>query len=351
MGLGLLTSFQGDYPRAEALLAESLALCRAVGDPLETAHALLCFGASAQDLGDYEQATQRLEEALAMYQDLRGTVAPVFASNALTSLGVTAYLAGNLELAAARLEEALGQQRALGFTWNASQTLGNLGDIRRDQGDYPRALAFYQESLLLVSEHRDRRIIAAALAGVASVALALGQLEPAARLFGAAEALREAIGTPPDEGLTRFHQKVRSADLIRPVIADSSDPAHRPRFVHDVATARLWLDEDAFVAAWAAGRVLPIEAAIAEALAVAAASDPATAASSGARQAGHGLTPREIEILRLLAAGRSNPEIAAALFISRRTVTTHLTRIFTKLGVARRDEAIARAFRLGLVDA
>ena len=54
-------------------------------------------------------------------------------------------------------------------------------------------------------------------------------------------------------------------------------------------------------------------------------------------------------MLRLVAAGRSNPEIAAALFISPRTATTHVSRLYAKLGVASRAEAIALALRHGLV--
>jgi DNA-binding CsgD family transcriptional regulator len=61
------------------------------------------------------------------------------------------------------------------------------------------------------------------------------------------------------------------------------------------------------------------------------------------------LTGRELDVLRLLAAGRSNPEIADALFISRRTVTTHVTNLFAKLGVANRVEATTEARRRGLV--
>jgi DNA-binding CsgD family transcriptional regulator len=61
------------------------------------------------------------------------------------------------------------------------------------------------------------------------------------------------------------------------------------------------------------------------------------------------LTPREREVLQLVVAGRSNPEIAAALFLSRRTVTTHLTNIFAKLGVTGRAEAAVLAVRRGLV--
>jgi DNA-binding NarL/FixJ family response regulator len=70
--------------------------------------------------------------------------------------------------------------------------------------------------------------------------------------------------------------------------------------------------------------------------------DPSTVAPPG------GLSQRELEVLRLLAAGRSNPEIAAALVISRNTVYRHVNHIFTKLGVENRTEAAAYAHRHGL---
>ena len=61
------------------------------------------------------------------------------------------------------------------------------------------------------------------------------------------------------------------------------------------------------------------------------------------------LTLREIEVLRLLVAGHSNPEIAAALFISHGTVRTHVSNILAKLGAKSRTEATDRAHRLGLL--
>jgi DNA-binding NarL/FixJ family response regulator len=63
----------------------------------------------------------------------------------------------------------------------------------------------------------------------------------------------------------------------------------------------------------------------------------------------NGLTPRELEVLRLLVAGRSNPQIAEALFISPRTATTHVSNILAKLGVESRTEAATRAIRDGLL--
>jgi len=61
-----------------------------------------------------------------------------------------------------------------------------------------------------------------------------------------------------------------------------------------------------------------------------------------------GLTPRELEVLRLVAAGRSNGQIAEALFISRKTASVHVSNILAKLGVHTRTEAAAEAHRLGL---
>ena len=75
-------------------------------------------------------------------------------------------------------------------------------------------------------------------------------------------------------------------------------------------------------------------------------------------QAGHkpdaatplGLTAREFEVLRLVADGRSNPEIAARLFISAKTASVHVSNIMGKIGVTSRGEAAAAAHRLHLFD-
>ena len=63
----------------------------------------------------------------------------------------------------------------------------------------------------------------------------------------------------------------------------------------------------------------------------------------------YGLSAREAEVLQLVAAGHSNTQIADALFISRRTVTTHVSNVYTKLGVASRAEAIAFSHRHRMV--
>ncbi|MCT9931916.1 helix-turn-helix transcriptional regulator [Planotetraspora sp. A-T 1434] len=61
------------------------------------------------------------------------------------------------------------------------------------------------------------------------------------------------------------------------------------------------------------------------------------------------LTPRELEVLRLVAAGLSNRDIAGELFISAKTVSVHVSNILPKLGVSTRGEAAAAAHRLALL--
>jgi DNA-binding NarL/FixJ family response regulator len=171
--------------------------------------------------------------------------------------------------------------------------------------------------------HGDPWIAARALGGLANIALAGGRAERAARLLGAKAALDEVT-----DG--HIHPRER-ADQARMV-----------------AAARAALGEEKFAAVWAAGRLLSLEQATAEALAGVA--DPTASSPAAAVPAAlSGLSRREREVLHLLAKRYSDKEIAELLFISPRTVMTHATNIFTKLGVANRREAAAVATRYGLV--
>jgi DNA-binding CsgD family transcriptional regulator len=122
---------------------------------------------------------------------------------------------------------------------------------------------------------------------------------------------------------------------------------HQTQFERAQAAARAKLDTATFSASWAAGRALAADVAIAEALegtlpVPSALREPAVAAAHDS------LSPRERDVLRLLAEGKSDRQIATALFISRRTAATHVAGIFRKLDLTSRAAAAAYAVRHGL---
>jgi DNA-binding NarL/FixJ family response regulator len=121
-----------------------------------------------------------------------------------------------------------------------------------------------------------------------------------------------------------------------------------------VATIRTHLDEDAVRDLWVAGRSLPLAEAIAEAAGVTlerAVSTSTAGRRSQTASAHAGLTPRELDVLRLIVAGHTDRQIAEALFISRRTAQGHVAAIFAKLGVNSRTAAATAAIAAGLVAA
>jgi DNA-binding NarL/FixJ family response regulator len=152
-------------------------------------------------------------------------------------------------------------------------------------------------------------------AGIAVLALTCGCFETAARLFGAAAAKALSLGEP----------------YLFPM---------RASFERATAAARAALGEDRFAGAWAAGESLTPQQADAEARAFLAATESTRVPTSSIdKAAAHGLTRREMEVLRLVAAGHSNREIADALFISIPTVKRHISNLLAKLGVTSRAAA------------
>jgi DNA-binding CsgD family transcriptional regulator len=179
----------------------------------------------------------------------------------------------------------------------------------------------FAESLSLGSVARDPSNVVNALQSLAAMAARLGWAEPATRLFGACEALRERRGLDPF-------------------------PVDGPVIERAIAPARHRLSQSRFAQAWAAGRSQPLDQVICEALDVAQAI--VTTRTRG-RAGGDALTAREVEVLGLLVEGQTNQEIAERLFISQRTARAHVAAILAKLGVATRAAAVSYALRHHLV--
>ncbi|HEY7034964.1 MAG TPA: LuxR C-terminal-related transcriptional regulator [Thermomicrobiales bacterium] len=332
---GYLAIDQGDARRGEALIAQGLALWRDIGDREQVAASLYILGNALQSQGRYDEAQTRTEEALALYDGLAdGAVTTVrFACNSLASLGRLAYARGEYARAEEYVAEALARQRSIGDDWAAGSTIFDfgrlLGRLAQLRGDLVEAAARYRETLSHAHSHGDPWLTARALVGVADVVLAKGRPERAARVLGAVAALDERVG-------------------------GASFPADRDHQGGIIAAARVALGEGKFAAAWSAGRALPSEQAVAEALVLIehvgseSEVEPAPAQPAALSAAPFGLSQREREVLALLIRRDTAPEIAGQLCISVRTVERHVESIYRKLGVNSRREAAAVALRCGL---
>jgi non-specific serine/threonine protein kinase len=326
--IGWFAAFQGDFDAAGALLTEVVSLARAAEDHWRTVVALLGLGAADLHRGDYQRAARWTEEAIALFLPREATelAASEWLSRAYAYLGRIAFAQRDFDRAAAALDESLRRARAQRFTLGLGDTLSCLGDLARERGDHEQALAYYRESIELDGEYGDRRMLAMTLSGIAVAAAVQGRADPAVRLLAAAAALREQLGVSPEAW-------------------------QRAEYDQALERARAAMPPEEFSVAWAAGYGLPLAAVIAEALAVAApaappsgrprTTDPATAL---------GLTAREVEVLRLVAQGLSNRQVAERLHLSERTAENHVYRILDKLVLPSRAAATAWALRNGLLD-
>jgi DNA-binding CsgD family transcriptional regulator len=187
------------------------------------------------------------------------------------------------------------------------------------QQDYATALARYEEGLPLARKADSMCNVASCLEGLAGVRAAQGELPQSARLWGAAEALRQAIGAP-------------------------IPPVYRPVYERTVTAARVQLGEKAFAAAWAQGRTMALEHVLAAQepvpmLPAMSANPSMPPPIANAPTYPDGLTAREVEVLRLVTQGLTDPQVAQQLVISPHTVNSHLKAIYGKLGISSRSAA------------
>jgi predicted ATPase/class 3 adenylate cyclase len=235
---GALALFQGDVAAAGLWLEEAVARAQAVGDLRTVAGALIDLGMLAGHQGDLELAVARLEESLALHRQLGerwGT------GLALQVLGEVTVRQGDLARAAVASAEALALFRAGDNRADVAITFVNLGWVARKRGEVARAEALGCEALAMFRELGASRHCAYALELLAGTAGAAGQGERAARLLGAAGAVRDMLGAPvPLQDRVDIEQAV--------------------------AAEREAMGEQAWQAAYSDGRALSLEEASAEAL-------------------------------------------------------------------------------------
>jgi len=319
--LGNVASIRGDFEGARNLFEESLAFYREAGDAWGIARSLLHLGNVSVGRGDHEQAIELYEKGLAVSRESGyAAMLPLF----LISLGREFLLQGDCERATALNEEAVALCRerrgglVAGLGEHAQTALNNLGWVALVQGDHERANALHLESLALSEELGDKRIAAESIEGLACVAGARGEDERAARLFGAARTLQEAVG---------YHHTPVEGVLREPYLA----------------AVRSRLDGAVWQAAFAEGQAMTLEEAIKYGLAseeVAASLSSTSEPPRGAQQSA-ALTYREEEIAALVARGLTNRQIASELTISEHTVATHVRKILKRLSLHSRSQLTA----------
>ena len=240
IGTAELAWAHGDYASASELAEASLPLWRELGDVTGEARAVNLLAIVAHSVGDWPQSVALYEEALALRRVLGDRLG---VANFLSNLGGALYFWGDLDRADEVLAEAVALARESESTYEVAGALFFRAGVARARGDLGLAAALCQESLALKWQLGTRRFVPEYLRPLVGIWAAAGETERAARLAGAEAALREAIGTPVDP------------------------PEELVRYQRDVAATRAAFGEAAFAAAEAAGRALPLAAAVAEALA------------------------------------------------------------------------------------
>jgi non-specific serine/threonine protein kinase len=322
---GLLAVYQMDYEAADVLLKESLTLWRKVHDARGIALTLGALGTAANFRGDLAQAQPLLMESLALSQVAGDRVRTAITFNALAK---GALQQGDLFRAEALWSKSLELRRQQGDSYMAAHDLYGLAYLAWTYGHAERAITLVREALAIWHDLAHTRRIGYCLDLLGEICSSQGDAVRSARLLGAAEALREHYGGR------------RSVEASLPVAC-----AHREV---SLASVRASLTADAFATHWAEGRALPLADAVALGLEISAGAVAAASVRSGA-VGQQMLSRRESDVLRLIAEGKSNREIAALLVLSLRTVERHTSNLYAKLGAGNRAAAAVYAVRNGVL--
>ena len=283
----------------------------------------------------------------------------------LVSLGLLAYRRRDDALGRAQFEEALAVARHEADASGMAITLGHLGRLALTEGDTAWAHATFSENVELARTIGDTELLGMALCELASARIASRELDLARPLIlEAAHTTRRLnwwyqvrVLDAVAEWLFaagRVDEAVMclsAADRTRPDTEMNWDPDRVATRNGLVERARRVLHRSAFEAAWGTGQTLSLAAVLERGLmSMEAAVVQADVTAAARTRGGRDLSPRELEVFALVAGGRSDGEIAAELFISKKTASAHVAHIKDKLGAESRVEIAVAAIRLGLVE-
>jgi non-specific serine/threonine protein kinase len=317
-----------NFPLAAALATAAGAEAMRTDDRAAEAGAHFVLGNLARGVGDQDTAWSHYEAALEIVTaagDQYNIGYTLVQLAKLGDLGSPDHPADPEDLAAAeeRCRDGLAIYQYLRNDWGIARAENHLAYLHYKGGRYTEAVEEAARALELFQKSGNLSEGSQCVENIADVAGATGASELAARLYGMAESLQERFGTP-------------------------MWPVYRIEYAQEVARVRVRLTAEQMDAAWDAGRRLSDDVLIAEAIAAAQQLAIAPPPSTTPSPLPSGLTSREVDVLRLLATGATNPEIAETLFISVTTVKGHVQSIMRKLDMNSRSALAAWAVRTGI---
>lgn len=320
--LARAASFQHDYTRASHLFEESLQILRRLGYPGDIAWPLLYLAHDLIIQGEHTRALPLLEEGLALCRkaDSKGGLA-----YALSLLGQVALEQGDIVRASDHFTESLRLNQEAGHRQSISRSFFSLASVMALQGEYAQARTLYEEGLTIAIVLEHHGLIASCLEGLAMVVTEQGQSAWAARLWGAAQTLYQGRGTSLPQAL-----RIRSEQAQ--------------------AAVRASLGEKAFTMAWEEGRAMSAQQVLtAQEPVTITRQEVAPPVTRSKTRFPNQLTRRETEVMRLVAEGLTDAQIAQRLVLSSGTVSWYVRSICSKLGVSSRTAATRAAIEQNLL--
>ena len=351
-------TLSSDPALAGVLAEEGLGLCRAAEDNFWTASGLNLLAEVALHTGHADDAAARAVEALSIARESGD------GWNEGYALGIQAAIAGlrsDLRDAQDLAKASIAVMRRIDQQWGTARALLGLGDLARLRSDPGDARRQYLDALVILRTIDARPELARCLAGLGRVAMDLGAIALARQHL--AESLRLSHSTGSRIGVARGLEAFAALAVRedRPALAVQltaaatalRDVAGLPalsgaRMERYLAPARASLGEPAVTRLWARGIAMTSDEAVALALDTSPGADNTVAltalgdAQEPAAPPGM-LTPREREVVALVASGLSNKAIAKQLFISPATAARHVANIMGKLGFNSRAQIAAWA--------
>ena len=308
IGIALLSNALDDAGTAEAMGMQALDIARQAGEVNQAGWACgaLLFAAFVQGK---REGVEELSQA--MLEAGRSTADPSLVAISMHYLCLNLLVQGKVEDAIKAGEEGLVLCREAHNLFVRGTIINGIAEARRRRGELVEAEALIGEGVLCKKALDDRRGLATLLETLAWIRSDRGSDVRAATLLGCAHGLRDWMAIPILAPFVPMHEACES-------------------------TTRTRLGEAAFMKAFSRGQELTSAEAVDYALGQAAAKP--TAESAPAVPTSTPLSRRELEIARLIAEGLTNKEVAAKLFISNRTVETHVTNMLNKLGLSSRTQ-------------